>query len=104
MMECPHCKNQVHVAATVPDEQKFIMRLESQAEHFSAETIGGVITDMVTLLKSAAESAGGKVHVFISGMETKPHHVSIEFFITSVKQDTSAGRGDSSAAKASPAS
>jgi len=83
-MECPNCHVNLSTAVTVPNEQRFSLRLKSESEMFSLSTIGGVLQNTDELLKAVAEDAGFKAHIMIEAIDYKPHEIKVDLIILRV--------------------
>lgn len=82
---CPHCSKNFNLEAriVIPDEQRLSMEITSEGEHFSAKTLGGIVTEMDQLMKAVARDAGGKVETMVEGLSKTGSTIRLEFVIIS---------------------
>ena len=80
---CPSCDHALSLRALVPDEQKMglTLHLAPGQEAIAANTLGGVMSQTATLLKSVARNLGGTVEVFVSNVAFAGRDIAVEFVI-----------------------
>lgn len=90
-VQCPFCNKEIYVrpAAFVPREQVFHMVLSSEHAMIAARTIGGVISEIDSLMVSIAKDYGAKVSTFIKSMKCTPNKIDIGFAIIRAREENS---------------
>lgn len=90
---CPHCQCAFNVEPRIiiPEEQRLSVEMTMENEHFSAKTLGGVISSIDKLMKSVAKDAGGKVEMMVEGLQKDGKTLRLDFVIV----EASVNRGES---------
>jgi hypothetical protein len=84
---CPHCKQEhsVVIKTSVPDNQKMSMTITFESPYIAADAVGKTLWRITQVLQSVAKNVGGKVGVFLEGMDIKEGEITAHLLIASVK-------------------
>lgn len=86
-LRCPTCNEPLAFVASVPEEQRLRMTIESNMPYFAAEELGDFMKTTGKALKACAKEMGGKVSVTVSGAEICEGKAVIDFLVISVRSE-----------------
>uniref|UniRef100_A0A6M3LN86 Uncharacterized protein n=1 Tax=viral metagenome TaxID=1070528 RepID=A0A6M3LN86_9ZZZZ len=84
MAKCPYCDKEISLKLNDLKDHKMSMIIRHEGQYLKAKTVGGVITNMATLL---GETSNNRVKVAFGGIEQREHELTIHFLVAESRED-----------------